>query len=630
MRAELDPPPGVTARIAGLPVLAAEANAALASPLAAARHAARRPARRRARAARRLPARASARWCRSCRSRSRPAGPRSCCSLLRRPAQPDVGDAGRARARDLDRVRRAARRAATARSARRASRRRGARAHVPLDRRGRARLRRDRDRRLRRAGVSDVRMLHDFGIVTVVDLAVSLLGVLASCRPCSCSPSARARARGRARRAAAARAGRSARRGTAGSPGSRPACSLSPTSRSTRSARAAGSRGPAGGRAAAAVRGAARLRRPRRAIANVGGRRVPASAAPAVCNVCDLRRERGRSCSAFVVPGVGRVRRARSTCSSSSRRASRRSSSPRSRARRPRRRRARAATGGSRSATTATARWRTSTASPSARVTFARAGGDVTGSALGSSTTAELARRVEALRRASPELVAAAVDAARSPPSSRRSRSSRARCRSRRGPTPPERPRAPRHAADRLRGARGASLLRTRPVPRPTACCSATRARPGRDAHAGRGGRARAADARRLASHGMLEDALTIAIARDGRGRSRRSTPRRCGARSGSRRGERLTLADASGPIAPLFAPPGPDHAPGRGTRALLLVAVVAPEAPRCSSRRRCGWRLPRSLQLTPRHDPPLARPSASSSCSPCSPRRPLRRTCST
>ena len=32
MRAQLDPPPGVTARIAGLPVLAAEANAALASP----------------------------------------------------------------------------------------------------------------------------------------------------------------------------------------------------------------------------------------------------------------------------------------------------------------------------------------------------------------------------------------------------------------------------------------------------------------------------------------------------------------------------------------------------------------------------------------------------------------------
>ena len=32
MRAELDPPPGVTATLAGLPVLAAQANAALASP----------------------------------------------------------------------------------------------------------------------------------------------------------------------------------------------------------------------------------------------------------------------------------------------------------------------------------------------------------------------------------------------------------------------------------------------------------------------------------------------------------------------------------------------------------------------------------------------------------------------
>ena len=38
--------------------------------------------------------------------------------------------------------------------------------------------------------VSDFRMLRDFGIVTVVDLTVSLLGVLSCCRRCSCSPSA--------------------------------------------------------------------------------------------------------------------------------------------------------------------------------------------------------------------------------------------------------------------------------------------------------------------------------------------------------------------------------------------------------------------------------------------------------
>ena len=42
-----------------------------------------------------------------------------------------------------------------------------------------ARLRRDGDRRLRACScVSDIRMLRDFGVVTVVDLAVSLLGVL--------------------------------------------------------------------------------------------------------------------------------------------------------------------------------------------------------------------------------------------------------------------------------------------------------------------------------------------------------------------------------------------------------------------------------------------------------------------
>jgi hypothetical protein len=39
----------------------------------------------------------------------------------------------------------------------------------------------------------------------------------------------------------------------------------------------------------------------------------------------------------------------------------------------------------------------------------------------------------------------------------------------------------------------------------------------------------------------------------------------------------RLTLADEDGPVAVLFRPPPPDRAPGRDTRALLLVAVQAP-----------------------------------------------------
>ena len=52
-------------------------------------------------------------------------------------------------------------------------------AHLRVDRRRRARLRRHGDRRLRGADASDIAMLRDFGLVTVIDLSVSLLGVLA-------------------------------------------------------------------------------------------------------------------------------------------------------------------------------------------------------------------------------------------------------------------------------------------------------------------------------------------------------------------------------------------------------------------------------------------------------------------
>ena len=85
MRDRLDPPHGVTARLAGLPVLAAEANAALSDPLRRLGTLVVAPARRAAGAAARAPpprlaaARGRARGCRWCRSRSRPAGRRSCC-----------------------------------------------------------------------------------------------------------------------------------------------------------------------------------------------------------------------------------------------------------------------------------------------------------------------------------------------------------------------------------------------------------------------------------------------------------------------------------------------------------------------------------------------------------------------
>jgi DNA/RNA-binding domain of Phe-tRNA-synthetase-like protein len=41
--------------------------------------------------------------------------------------------------------------------------------------------------------------------------------------------------------------------------------------------------------------------------------------------------------------------------------------------------------------------------------------------------------------------------------------------------------------------------------------------------------------------------------------------------------GGRLVLADAAGPVAVLFEPPGAGHAPSAGTRTLLLFAVQAP-----------------------------------------------------
>ena len=69
-----------------------------------------------------------------------------------RPAQPDVGDAGRARDRDRDRVQRDPLGALRDRAARRPVGRRGAAAHLPADGRGGARLRRHGDRGLRRPG----------------------------------------------------------------------------------------------------------------------------------------------------------------------------------------------------------------------------------------------------------------------------------------------------------------------------------------------------------------------------------------------------------------------------------------------------------------------------------------------
>jgi DNA/RNA-binding domain of Phe-tRNA-synthetase-like protein len=42
----------------------------------------------------------------------------------------------------------------------------------------------------------------------------------------------------------------------------------------------------------------------------------------------------------------------------------------------------------------------------------------------------------------------------------------------------------------------------------------------------------------------------------------------------------RLVLADAAGPLAVLFEPPGPPHAPDRRTRRIALVTVLVPNVP--------------------------------------------------
>ena len=130
LRARLHPPPGVRARLAGLPVLVAEANDAISSPWRRVAHAARRAC---------WPSAlvllvAFRRW-RRARDPARPdraghglVGARAVRAAD--PAQPAVGDPGRARGRDLDRVQRAAQRALPGRApgrphdARRRSRRR--------------------------------------------------------------------------------------------------------------------------------------------------------------------------------------------------------------------------------------------------------------------------------------------------------------------------------------------------------------------------------------------------------------------------------------------------------------------------------------------------------------------------
>jgi hypothetical protein len=82
-----------------------------------------------------------------------------------------------------------------------------------------------------------------------------------------------------------------------------------------------------------------------------------------------------------------------------------------------------------------------------------------------------------------------------------------------------------------------------------------------------------------LPSHGMPDDALALGILETGVALTALDAARVTGD-VGIAEAGRVVLADAAGPIAPLFSPPGPGHAPGRSTRALVVAAVVAPGVP--------------------------------------------------
>ena len=152
-----------------------------------------------------------------------------------------------------------------------------------------------------------------------------------------------------------------------------------------------------------------------------------------------------------------------------------------------------------------------------------------------------------------------------------------ARVEARPGRTPPELRERLRMHADRLRGPQ-AVALRSKPVPWAYRVLyrhlglDPDVTRPPLEAlvvdrllHGG------------FAAGGMPDDALALAILETGVPVYAADADRIGALALGVAGDGRLTLADERGPVAVLFAPPLPDRAPGRATRALLLVAIQAP-----------------------------------------------------
>jgi predicted RND superfamily exporter protein len=177
MRDRLHPPAGIDAELAGLPVLAAEANRAVSSPwrrlvtLLAGLAAVALVLLVAFRAWQRafvplLPIALATGW--------------SALVLfaLRIPLNPMSVVLGALVIAISDRVQRAAGRALPRRAHRRPRARRGARAHVSLDRAAVLASGTTAIAGFAVLVVSDIKMLRDFGFVTVVDLTVALLGVM--------------------------------------------------------------------------------------------------------------------------------------------------------------------------------------------------------------------------------------------------------------------------------------------------------------------------------------------------------------------------------------------------------------------------------------------------------------------
>lgn len=152
-----------------------------------------------------------------------------------------------------------------------------------------------------------------------------------------------------------------------------------------------------------------------------------------------------------------------------------------------------------------------------------------------------------------------------------------ARVAARPGRTPPELRERLRYLADRLRGPE-AIALRSRPVP------SAYRVlfrHLGLDPDVTRPPLEELVVDRLLhggfTARGLPEDALALATLETGVPLWALDAERVGSLALAAAADGRLALADEHGPVAVLFRAPPPDRAPGRETRALLLVAVQAP-----------------------------------------------------